>query len=166
MMGVFNCPEREKKWRSTTVIDYHSYGYNFLYLGLPWPIAQTTTTVNPYATAGFTAGATRLSRLESTSDTVLLVENSSIWAFPPFYNAPVGQAPSTTLVPGQWNAISPRHGDKINVVFCDGHAKGLNPGELVAGPPSLSIGRPLKDGKQRGTAPNNKLWDVVKSKYP
>ena len=167
MSGVFNCSEREKRWVTGSITDYHSYGYNSLYLGLPYANASTTAVIggglaanNPYAQHEFRSGATRVSRLESSSDTLLLVENSSIWAFPPFRNAQIGQPPSGALLPAQQNYfISPRHGDKINVAYCDGHAKALNPAELV-GP------MPLKTPPLRGLAVNNKLWDPVKCKYP
>lgn len=162
MKGVFNCPEREKKWKTYSAIDYHSYGYNFLYLGLPWPIGQTNAGVNPYAGSNFIAGATRVSRLEDTAGTILLVEGRSIWAFPPYANTPIGQAQVRTAMPENKLFVSPRHSDKANVAFCDGHTKAIDGQELV-GRTTGGVGYPLKNGL-RGAASSNRLWDVVKTK--
>lgn len=159
MAGVFNCPDRELKWRATWAVrDWHSYGYNFMYLGLPWATALTTA-VNPFTTQRFTAGATRVSRLESTSDTILLVENRSIWAYPPCYNTQITDAsPNQTPIVPNSQSISPRHSDKVNVAYCDGHTRAINPSELVR------AGLPVKNNTQ-GRAWDNRLWDTVKSKY-
>ena len=154
MSGVFNCPEREMKWPrgvGQDIPDWHSYGFNFLYLGLPWSKDNNTGT-NPYRDWGFTAGMPRISDLKDTSDTLLLVESRSIWAFPPFTN-------DGNALPANPTCISPRHGDKINVAFCDGHAKGMNPAELVTN------GRTVKN-RELGQALDNRLWDPVKTKYP
>jgi prepilin-type processing-associated H-X9-DG protein len=154
MSGVFNCPEREKKWPrgvGQDIPDWHGYGYNFLYLGLPWDKDNKTET-NPYRDWGFTAGMPRISDLKNASDTLLLVESRSIWAFPPFTND--GRA-----LPANPTCISPRHNGRINVVFCDGHAKGIDPAELV------TKGRMGKN-RQLGQALDNRLWDPVKIKYP
>ncbi len=159
LAGVFNCAEREKKWASgQNFPDYHSYGYNFLYLGLPWPRALAT---NPYAAWGFTAGATRVSRLENSADTVMLVESRSIWCFPPFQNPGQGTfnggPAATAAIIDTQTSISPRHGEKVNVAFCDGHCRAIDAKELVA------AGQPLKIARTAGTARSNQLWDVIKA---
>lgn len=160
MAGVFNCGEREKKWAQgqTTFRDYHSYGYNFLYLGLPWPRALS---VNPYQPWNFINGATRVSRLENSSETIMLVESRSIWVFPPFANPPVnsynnGPVATNAIIDTQ-TAISPRHGDKVNVAFCDGHVSAVDARELVG------RGQPMKLANTNGTATSNKLWDTIKA---
>ncbi len=167
MSGIFNCAEREKKWPEVLqpFKDFHSYGYNYLYLGLPWSVASSSNVEQdakgqPYAAWGFTAGATRVSRLESTSDTILLVECRTIWAFPPYYNAPIGEPPSNTVIEDNVTAISPRHSDKVNVAFCDGHVSSMNAADLVA---ARATGN-MKNDKP-GRALNNRLWDPIKSKY-
>lgn len=158
MAGVFNCPERERKWRvGVSAPDWHSYGYNFLYLGLPWP--RGTTSGNPYATMQFIAGATRVSRLESSSDTILLCEGRSIWAFPPYQNTAIGAtSKNNTQMPENPLFVSPRHAEKTNVAYCDGHTKAIDSKDLVI------YNRWLKSGTMRGAATSNRLWDVVKTK--
>ncbi len=159
MGGVFNCPDRDLKWKATWAVkDWHSYGYNFLYLGLPWATANSSTT-NPFLAQRFSAGATRVSRLESTSDTILLVENRSIWAYPPCNNTLLTDAqPNQTPIMQNSYSISPRHSDKVNVAYCDGHTRAVNPRELVR------AGVGVKN-KMTGAAWDNRLWDTVKSKY-
>ncbi len=162
MGGVFNCAERERKWKVYNLPpDWHSYGYNFLYLGLP---------INPRSTGGglqnpsqygswqFRSAATRVSRLESSSDTILLVEGRSIWAFPPYANTPVGDNTLGAQIAENSLFISPRHNDKTNVAFCDGHVKAFDAHDLVTN------NRWLKSGSRRGAALNNKLWDTIKDK--
>ncbi len=150
MRGVFNCPEREMKWPEGVgqdIPDWHSYGYNFLYLGLPWSCEKAPKT-NPYRVWGFATGAQRVSRLDNTADTVLLVESQSIWAFPPF--TADGRA-----LPSNHTCISSRHTGKANVAFCDGHVKAVEGVELV------TTRRMTKTGEQ-GRAMNNYLWEPVK----
>lgn len=163
LKGVFNCPEREKKWPGFATIDYHSYGYNFLYLGLPWPTGNASGT-NPYAGMGFISGATRVSRVENTAETILLCEGRSIWAYPPYNNTPItANAPTTAPIDENMRFVSPRHSGKVNVCYCDGHVKPVDGRDLV-GRRSNGRGYPLKDGQQQGAASTNRLWDVYKSK--
>lgn len=153
MAGVLNCRERETEWTGAEEIsDHHSYGYNFLFLGLPWDENDAPKT-NPYRTWRFTSGVAKYQLVDYISDTVLLVESQSIWAFPPYTNDGRALAQNRTC-------ISPRHSGKVNVAFCDGHVKAMDPAELVA------TGRPLKIKGVVGKATNNRLWDPVKSKYP
>lgn len=150
MRGVFNCPKREEKWPEGVgqdTPDWHSYGYNFLYLGLPWSKNEAPKT-NPYRVWGFVTGVQRVSRLDNTAHTIMLVESLSIWAFPPF--TADGRA-----LPSNRTCISPRHNDKANVAFCDGHTKAIDGVDLVTNR------RTAKTGEQ-GRAMNNYLWEPVK----
>ncbi len=150
MKGVFNCPKREEKWPEGVgqdTPDWHSYGYNFLYLGLPWSKNDAPKT-NPYRAWGFVTGVQRVPRLGNTAETILLVESQSIWAFPPF--TADGRA-----LPSNRSCISPRHSDKVNVAFCDGHVKALDGTDLVTNRRTAKTGEP-------GRAMNNYLWEPVK----
>lgn len=155
MFGIFNCPDRDKQWPTTKLRDWHSYGYNFLFLGLPFKAYDTRD--NKYYTKwGFAAGSTKQGRLEVPTETIMLVENRSIWAYPPF------DYTNSSPIAENKIGISPRHRDLVNIGFADGHCKSYDPAELVA------EGRPLKildnDGNVvRGTAIDNRLWDLVEN---
>ncbi len=159
MVGVFNCPDWEKKWPFHYTHDYHSYGYNFLYLGLPYKpyvipgghpeSASENKTYNPW---GFTAGARKLGKVQKPAETVMLIENTSIWAFPPYKPAESQPIPENRF-------ISPRHNDRVSVVFVDGHCEQYEPRKLVAKGLPLRIKE--KDGNPAyGTAVDNRLWDL------
>lgn len=153
MGGVLNCPDREMEWTGAEEIrDYHSYGYNFLFLGLPWDQNDAPET-NPYRTWKFTSGVMKVQQVDDRSHTILLVESQSVWAFPPYTNDGRALAQNRTC-------ISPRHNGRVNVAFCDGHAKSVDPRELVA------AGRPLKIKGVTGAATSNRLWDPAKTNYP
>lgn len=152
MSGVLNCPEWLKTRKDRDAVrDHHSYGYNFLFLGLPWDENNAPKT-NPYRTWGFTSGAASYQLVDDISDTILLVESQSIWAFPPYTAG--GRALAQNRA-----CISPRHSGKVNVAFCDGHSQVLDATELVTN------GRMARNGRT-GRTPNNRLWDPTKSKYP
>lgn len=155
MVGVFNCPDWEKKWPSSYV-DYHSYGYNFLYLGMPYKPYNTnypdSAARNPYGSWGFMAGARKLGSVQRPAEMVMLLENRSIWAFPPY--KPDGNA----YIPEN-RFISPRHNDRVSVVFVDGHCEQYEPRKLVA--ENLPLQMKEKDGTWAlGTAIDNRLWDL------
>jgi len=154
MFGIFNCPDLAKKWASGG-LDYHSYGYNFLFLGLPFK-AYNTRDNKYYTKWGFAAGSTKQGRVEVPTETIMLIENRSIWAYPPFDYTNSSKIPENAI------GISPRHRDQVNVGFADGHCKSYDPAELVA------EGRPMKirdnDGNVvRGTAIDNRLWDLLEN---
>jgi len=165
LRGAFVCPEQDKVWRvgmGTGKADMYSYGYNFLFLGLPYIKSQKG---NPYAGNGFDWGPARTGRLENPAETVLLVENMTIWAFPPYTYVPVipPTVPTSQNTKGaviSANAyVRPRHANKTNVAWCDGHTSVRDTRELVAS--GLQYGNKTNNARLQeiGNAPDNRLWD-------
>jgi prepilin-type processing-associated H-X9-DG protein len=124
--GVFRCKEVEKTWPAITagdlLPDTASYGYNFLYLGLPY--TSGVTVENPYdGSPEFQKGACRIERLENPAATVVLTESRYVWAFPSVNLA--------LIRPGN-ESIRPRHNNKYsNVLWADGHVTSIKTNELV-----------------------------------
>lgn len=166
LRGCFVCPDASKVWKvylRRGQPDQASYGYNFLFLGLPYKFGDTKT--NPYAGSyKFNWGAARLGRIVNPSETILLVENATVWAFPPYgFVDPVPPNPDSTNTKGsQISAnqyVRPRHNNKTNVAWCDGHTSTRDTQELVAA--GLWYGNRSQDPRNReqGKAPDNRLWD-------
>jgi prepilin-type N-terminal cleavage/methylation domain-containing protein/prepilin-type processing-associated H-X9-DG protein len=173
-MGIMKCKEVDgKHWQVSLYIgqDEVGYGYNFLYLGLPFkPYYETGDTIrNPYNTGGaecFVMKAPKLSSIKSPAETIMIVENASLWAFPPFRAD--GSAWSTATKVSGNDFIRPRHGSdlKTNVLWCDNHVTTMNTRDLVRsgayfGDKYLPR-NPTADRTrvQSGVAMNNNLWDT------
>ncbi len=166
LRGCFVCPDADKAWKvylKKGQPDQASYGYNFLFLGLPYKFGDTK--INPYAgTYKFDWGAARAGRLVNPSETILLVENATVWAFPPYgFVQPVPIPANSTNTKGVQipanKFIRPRHNGKTNVAWCDGHSSTRDTQELVS--QGLWYGNMSQDPRNReqGKAIDNRLWD-------
>ncbi len=162
--GIFKCKELSKTWQFGTPgqPDEAGYGYNFLYLGLPFRSYNEKGAVDdpaaysPYwkpAGGGFQRSAAKMSSIANPADTVCLVENAYIWAYPPWKADKTAWSKSGT----SYNSyIRPRHQGKTNVLWCDGHVSALDTKWLVTWP------KPYGDltSREAGAAQNNNLWDL------
>ena len=162
MQGVFRCKEIGKRWVTTyggSLDDQAGYGYNFLYLGLPYrgyPNPWTTDLRNnPYSgNGGFTRSSAKAGIIQNPAQTICLVDNMYIWAFPPKkYNG--NNWPELT---GN-GLIRPRHSNRSNIAWADGHVSSISTDQLVnngdwygdqddPNPPHI------------GKAVDNSLWDL------
>ena len=166
--GILKCKDLSKKWMIPNLNspDDVGFGYNFLYLGLPFksytgsdnPLPPDDGSNNPYRTEAkgeFFAGAAKLSNLKSPGETICLVENRFLWAFPPFKATEESWTSNTgtTTVGNQF--IRPRHGTRSNVLWADGHVTAVDTKSLV------TTDIPFGDGvaEQVGIAADNTLWD-------
>jgi prepilin-type N-terminal cleavage/methylation domain-containing protein/prepilin-type processing-associated H-X9-DG protein len=169
MKGCFLCKDRERRWADMPMYpDPHSYGYNFLYLGIPFKRWDTkrwdADGKNPYRNQEFRATAPKLGRLRKPAETIVLVDNYSAWAFPP-YNNQSSPAP----IPGTGNMhIRPRHSGKTNILWADGHCSQLKTKELVTLNQWFGVKKdPVEDVgtvpaiiPDTPPSPGNKLWDL------
>jgi prepilin-type N-terminal cleavage/methylation domain-containing protein/prepilin-type processing-associated H-X9-DG protein len=172
--GIMKCKEISKIYQNAIqpgVPDEASYGYNFLYLGLPFktydqPGSGDDKSANPYAKStggGFVRSAAKLSNLGSPSETICLVENATVWAFPPFTNNGGAWSAGTKGSGGGTGNrfIRDRHAERSNVLWCDGHVTAVETKWLVGGG-----NRPTNYGDLKGSVPNvgaatsNALWDL------
>ena len=165
MQGVFRCKEIGRVWNTTaggSTNDQAGYGYNFLYLGLPfrgYMYLNFTSPVdlrnNPYSgNGGFTRSSAKQSIIKNTAQTICLVDNMYVWAFPPKqYNG--NKWPSQT---GNC-LIRPRHNNQSNIAWADGHVSSISTDQLVNNGDwygDKSDVRPPHKGK----AMDNSLWDL------
>jgi len=164
MKGCFLCKDRERRWADMPMYpDPHSYGYNFLYLGMPFKSYQPNP-VNPYKNQGFNATAPKLGRLRKPDETIVLVDNYSAWAFPPYNNI----SPPSTLSNSGNVHIRPRHSGKTNILWADGHCSMLKTKELVTlnlwfgekKDPAEDVGMVPAIIPDTPPSPGNKLWDL------
>jgi len=169
--GILRCKDIGKKWVNTlgggnTCQDDAAYGYNFLYLGLPFRSYMMTEMTgpqppddganNPYVPNNmgvFLAGAAKLSNLKNPSETVCLVENAYIWAYPPRRNS-TGQPPWGSANGNRY--VRPRHGGRSNVLWADGHVTAMDTKRLVSNTNMFGDEIPVT---QAGAAVDNTLWD-------
>lgn len=164
--GVMKCKEYEKPWQISipNMKDEVGYGYNFLYLGLPFkpytfsPRPPDDAMNNPYrepADGGFGKGAAKLASIKNASQTICLVETPFMWAFPPYR---ANNSSWSNYAAHGTRLIRPRHGGgkQTSVLWCDGHVTSVDTKILVR------AGRPFGDGNtgQIGEAGNNDLWDL------
>jgi len=173
IQGVLRCKEQGRTWvhnLSGGTSDQAGYGYNFLYLGLPYrgyaadasPIGPRSysLTHNPYnALGGFARGSAKQSIIKNPAQTICLVDAQFIWAMPPFA---AGGSPPGTANWGGYNMntlIRPRHNNQSNIAWADGHVSSMNTDQLVKnGWPygNVSNVSPPHTGK----AMSNELWDT------
>lgn len=161
--GIMRCKDLGKTWKITGMPlraqDDAGYGYNFLYLGLPFrsytntdsPVPPDDGIYNPYRPTNmgeFLAGTAKLSNLKNPGETVCLVENQFIWAYPPFRNN------GSTWVSGN-QYIRPRHGGRTTVLWADGHVTAIDTKLLVRNNTNFGDSTTA----QRGRAVDNSLWD-------
>lgn len=175
--GIMKCKEIPgKRWLvSTGYPDEAGYGYNFLYLGMPFkPYSESNDTdwnqylnrPTAYSDAGFMKSAAKQTSIEQPGETILLVENAYIWAFPPRKaNGTTLWAPVNKTIGNSF--IRPRHagGTITNVLWCDGHATAMQTRYLVSqavqyGDKTTARGDSKGPNSQRGAAPNNSIWDL------
>ncbi len=162
--GIMRCKDVDRTWKVTPYTtgepDHASYGYNFLYLGLPFQAFQDTPPLpddrvfNQYAIAnngGWVKGAAKQSSLGSPAETLLLIENATIWAFPPC----MANGTSFWMTNGN-KYIRPRHGNKSDVLYCDGHVTSLETKTLVG----YNVQYGNQGTTERGASKNNDMWDT------
>ena len=162
--GIFRCKEIQRKWDINSALgsaDQAGYGYNFLYLGFPYRGYQASG--KPYSSAynpaaykaanvGFVKGAAKQSSIVNCAQTICLVDNQFIWAFPP-----------RTAIGTSWdsgnNLIRPRHSNQVNVAWADGHVTSMEGRLLVANGRRFGNGDTVRP-PHFGIAANNSLWDI------
>jgi prepilin-type N-terminal cleavage/methylation domain-containing protein/prepilin-type processing-associated H-X9-DG protein len=163
--GIMKCKDLSKKWTqnyNANGPDDAGFGYNFLFLGLPFrsytntdnPLPPDDGAYNPYRPGNrgeFFAGAAKLANLKNPGETICLVENEFIWAIPPFTST--GAAWSD---PDGNKYIRPRHGGKSNILWADGHVTALDTKRLVRSGQLFGDKDPQS---QVGIAVDNTLWD-------
>ncbi|HET6454958.1 MAG TPA: prepilin-type N-terminal cleavage/methylation domain-containing protein [Armatimonadota bacterium] len=162
MQGVFRCKEIGRRWKTYlggSPADQAGYGYNFLYLGLPFRgYANPFTTSlgnNPYSgNGGFKRSSAKQSIIQDTAQTICLVDNQYIWAFPPKqYNG--NNWPQTT-----GNVlIRPRHNNRSNIGWADGHVSSISTDQLVNNNNWYGDQSDVNP-PHRGKAMDNSLWDL------
>jgi prepilin-type N-terminal cleavage/methylation domain-containing protein/prepilin-type processing-associated H-X9-DG protein len=165
MQGVFRCKEIGRVWNTTmggSTNDQAGYGYNFLYLGLPYRAymylsfpSPLDVRNNPYSgNGGFTRSSAKQSIIQNPAETICLVDNMYIWAFPPKqYN---GSKWTKTTGNG---LIRPRHNNRSNIAWADGHVSSMSTDQLVNNNDwygDKSDVQPPHIGK----ANDNSLWDL------
>ena len=155
-IGVARCPEQGIKWRLEPFLDRASYGYNWLYLGIPFPRWQTGALTLPGCGTfpagsyqGYPYGPAKLSQLKSPGETIVLVDNKTLFAFPP------RRASAPTQYQVGTNLIRPRHSKRSNILWADSHVSAKLTKELVSTP--MPFGNMMHDDD--GTATDNSLWD-------
>lgn len=177
--GIMKCKEIPgKRWgMGSGYPDEAGYGYNFLFLGLPFkPYSESGDTdwnrydkrPSPYYDAGFMKGAAKQTSIEHPGETIMLVENAYIWAFPPRKadgTSPWQAGRGNPIIGNSF--IRPRHagGTISNVLWCDGHVTAMQTRYLVAqgfwyGDKNAARNDPRGPGNQRGLAVNNSIWDT------
>jgi len=164
VLGVLKCKEQDVKWEVSggAPPDLAGYGYNFLYLGLPF-FAQAlegsppnSSGYNPYrpgsGTGDFSRGAPKQSSIKDVAGTICLLDNWSVWAFPPF-----------TATGSAWDCgniyVRPRHQDMTNILWADFHVSNLDTGLLVRRNQEYGRGSTANPA-QLGRATDNSLWDL------
>lgn len=162
--GIMQCKGMDAKvWKVSLlkgVPDDVGYGYNFLYLGLPFkPYADTPplpddASLNPHVQGGFRWGAAKAPAIKDPAETICLVENAFIWAFAPYWESGRRQISGNAYV-------RPRHArrTKSNVLWADGHASSMETKYLVHPRLEFGDGNSVKP-PQRGVARSNALWDL------
>lgn len=172
-MGIMKCKEQSKVWQmalgAVGTPDEAGYGYNFLYLGLPFKAyadkgaVDDPATQSPFYAAGkgnFRRGAAKMSSIANPAETVCLVENACIWAWPPTqadgrpWGSGSGGGGGGKTYGGQY--IRPRHGGKSHVLWCDGHVSAMDTKYLVFDRKAYGDLKP----DQLGVAQSNELWDL------
>ena len=162
MQGVFRCKEIGRRWNTTyggSTNDQAGYGYNFLYLGLPYRgyINSWTTSLgnNPYSgNGGFARSSAKHGIIRNPAQTICLVDNMYIWAFPPRqYNG--NQWPQLT---GNC-LIRPRHSNRSNIAWTDGHVSSISTDQLVNNGDWYGDKSDVNP-PHRGKAVDNSLWDL------
>ena len=174
--GIMRCKDISKIYASITLTggqhDEASYGYNFLYLGLPFKTfvdgSPNDYEKNPFVASdkgSFVRGAAKLSTLGSPAETICLVENATIWAIPPTTNRTVAGDPNLgeDWAKGKGSSggngnrfIRDRHSGRSNILWCDGHVTSMDTKWLVG------KGTLYGDVKATrvGAAVNNSIWDL------
>lgn len=174
--GIMRCKDIDKDWRVRLISkDEAGYGYNFLYLGLPFKAygivgsPPDDASNNPYGlglgNGEFGGQAPKVSSVKSPSETICLVENAHIWAFPPYEALPPYPDQGVAWTSGNVY-IRPRHArhTKSNVMWADGHASAVETRYLVR--KNVTFGdydssKPMnKQLRYVGVADTNKLWDL------
>ena len=165
MQGVFRCKEIGRRWVTTyanSLDDQAGYGYNFLYLGLPFRgysylnfVTPIDMRNNPYSgNGGFNRSSAKQSIIKNTAETICLVDNQYIWAFPPKkYNG--GNWPEVT---GN-GLIRPRHSNRSNIAWADGHVSSISTDQLVNEGDWYGDQDDVKP-PHIGKANDNSLWDL------
>jgi len=166
MQGIFRCKELNTPWNENMAGgkgDQAGYGYNFLYLGLPYrgytyPGYTYSLPNNPYSgTGGFKSGAPKQASIKNPAETICLVDNQWIWAWPP-----------KTYTGADWpggfgsnpnRLIRPRHNNQSNIAWADGHVSSRPTQELVYNGCLFGNGAYAKP-PQIGIAVDNSLWDL------
>lgn len=171
MQGIFRCKELSRPWDIkfpiTQVADQAGYGYNFLYLGLPYRaytyggnITWTTDLKNNLynGLGGWKRSSAKQTVIKNPAETICLVDNMYVWAFPP--KASNGTSAWTPgAVYGGNSLIRPRHNDQTNVAWADGHVSSKDTALLVNRGTLYGNGATVKPN-QIGRADNNELWDL------
>lgn len=162
IQGIFRCKELGRTWTINLPggsSDQAGYGYNFMYLGLPyrgyvanqWP---TSLTYNPYnGLAGFKRSSAKQTIIKNPAQTICLLDNMYIWAFPP------RMAAGGNWVNNGNQLIRPRHNNQTNVAWTDGHVSSVDTWLLVNNNVPYGMGPNIKP-PHIGKALNNDLWDL------
>ncbi len=175
--GIMRCKEIEREWRVKYIPrDEAGYGYNFLYLGLPFkpfsvggggPDDASNNDYWPEGQGQFRGQAPKISSVKSPSRTICLVENAHVWAFPPYQAVPAYPNKGADWTSGN-QFIRPRHSShrKSNVMWADGHASAAESRYLVArgvffGDYDPDPNVPMAEQAHYiGVADTNELWDL------
>ena len=157
--GVFRCKEMSRQWSSNSTVgttDQIGYGYNFLYLGLPYRGYNTgmanRAAYNPYNAVGFIKGAAKQGIIRNTAQTICLVDNQFLWAYPPKNGSGLNWISGNFL-------IRPRHNNQSNVGWADGHVTSVETRLLVDYNKQFGNAANVRP-TQLGAARNNELWDL------
>ena len=162
VQGVFRCKELSRMWTVTSPLspgDQAGFGYNFLYLGLPYRgyanAYANSLQYSPYnGLAGFKRTAAKQSTMRNPAETICLLDNQFVWAFPPMMYDGI------TRWTGNGNfLIRPRHNNRTNVLWCDGHVTSRDTGEFVYAGQIYGNGANVTP-PQKGKALDNSLWDL------
>ena len=177
--GIMKCKDIGKIYTPINISggehDEASYGYNFLYLGLPFNTYEdigsgNDSSANPFKNpdkGGFVRGAAKISSISNPAETVCLVENATIWAYPPTANAGTweGSGPPSKGGGGSGGSgsvksgnkyIRDRHSGRSNVLWCDGHVTSMDTKWLVFSKVLYGDSK----GSKIGVASNNAIWDL------
>lgn len=162
IQGVFKCKELSREWSQITLlgpVDQAGYGYNFLYLGLPYRAYSTGTAnssanlPNAYLTNGFLRGSAKQITIKNPAQTICLLDNQFIWAFPPMKGNGANWVENGNFL------IRPRHNGQTNVAWTDGHVTAVDTSLLVRNDVEYGDGYG-RNPPQLGRAVSNELWDL------
>ena len=166
MQGIFRCKELSRAWYvkfPVTQVDQAGYGYNFLYLGLPYRayVNPTVTSLNNNlynGLGGWKRSSAKQTVIKNPAETICLVDNMYIWAFPPkASNGISAWTPGADY--GGNSLIRPRHNNQTNVAWADGHVSSKDTALLVNRGTRYGDGATVTPN-QIGKAVNNELWDL------